>query len=100
MTKSKSLRTIKEIRAEISETRTAHHAIIKKLEDELKLAILYKQKTCPHPPDKIKIRSDGYMEEGRMSHPIRWEEKICNRCGKILATRNEETGMGDWKKTK
>lgn len=63
--------------------------------DELKEL---KKEYCNHPKNKIKIRSQSYMEEGRMRAPSEWEEKVCRQCGKILATRSDESKKSKWQK--
>ena len=64
--------------------------------EQLRLLEIEKQELCNHPENKIEIRNNSYVEEGRMSAPYRWQEKFCKECGKVLAKRGEKTEMTEW----
>lgn len=74
----------------LKEAATNAREIAFHFERELKAAQEKRMLTCPHPEDKIKVRSESYMEEGRMSAPLTWKEKYCSRCGKVLAKTTTE----------
>jgi hypothetical protein len=48
-----------------------------------------RRKVCSHP--SYKIVDQSWMEDGRMSFPVRWKEKVCTRCGKVLSTSSQVT---------
>lgn len=67
-----------------------HHAYERRIK-----AIREKRKeTCKH--ETTKIVDQDYMEQGRMSSPIRWQELVCCRCKKVLASRAEKSEMSEW----
>jgi hypothetical protein len=85
----KTPRTMKQITADVISTREALWAF----ERELKDAKAYRKKVCPHNQLYERDKSDSYYEEGRMSSPAyyEWKEKVCKRCGKVLATKHKKT---------
>lgn len=92
-------RLIKTIKADQLSLLKAYHAKNQVLEEELKVARKYKQDHCPHPPDKVRIKSNGWPAEPGRGGAIDWEEKVCRRCGKLLATshKSEKTVWSDAK---
>jgi ribosomal protein L22 len=76
-----------EIKADMQKARE----VVWKFERELKEAKEYRKKHCKHPADKIFIRTQSWMEEGRMRAPAEWQEKVCKVCGKIIATSHTES---------
>ena len=82
--------TLSELRKLSQEALDLHHSY----ERRIKKILEARKKTCPH--EKTKIVSQEYFEAGRMSGPVCWEEKVCCRCKKVLATRSKEERMTDW----
>lgn len=76
--------------SEIKEDIQKAREVVWKFEEELKRAKEYRKKHCPHPQDKVIIKNQSWMEEGRMRSPVEWKEKICKLCGKVLATSRTE----------
>jgi chromosome segregation ATPase len=93
--------TIKELQVEreklLAKIRPLNNAIHKlnaKIERLIKQNRKKRQEKCPH--TKTKERTDGgYFEQGRMTAPLYWNEKVCVRCGKVV--EKEETKKV-WKK--
>ena len=76
---------ISQVKKRIKELDDRYYQERSTLNDELRILIAERQINCTHPPSKIKIRSDSYFEEGRMSGPSYFKEKYCSVCGKALA---------------
>ncbi len=87
----RKFRTRKEIKFALDALEDAYYAERRVLQKELDAAIKRFQDECPHPKNRVRIKSNGYMEEGRMRSPVEWEEAVCKRCGKTLATSSTET---------
>lgn len=83
--------SISELKIKAASLLEEYHAVNRQIE-ELRVA---RKATCKH-TGGFTIKSQSYMEEGKMSSPIHWEEKICKRCGEVLATRSESTIMSPW----
>ena len=82
--------TMKELKELSAKALAKHHEYERRIQ-----AIREKRKdTCTH--EKTKIVNQDYMEHGRMSSPIRWQELVCCKCKKVLATRGEKTEMSAW----
>lgn len=82
--------TLKELRELSAKALEKHHEYERRIK-----AILEKRKeACPH--EKTKIVDQDYMEVGRMSSPVRWQELVCCRCKKVLAQRGERSEMSEW----
>ena len=79
--------TLKELRELSAKALEKHH----QYERRIKALREKRKETCPH--EKTKIVDQDYMEVGRMSSPIRWQELVCCRCKKVLATRGERSEM-------
>ena len=82
--------TLKELKELSRKALEKHH----EYERRIKALLEKRKETCKH--EKTKIIDQDYMEQGRMSSPIRWQELVCCRCKKVLATRGEKTEMSLW----
>ena len=82
--------TLKELRELSAKALEKHH----QYERRIKAVLEKRKETCPH--EKTKIVDQDYFEHGRMSHAIRWQELVCCRCKKVLATRGERSKMSEW----
>lgn len=58
----------------------------------IRKAKLKLQDICPHEEYTIVAKS---WSEVKMRTAY-WQEKVCNRCGKTIGTRNQETSMTEW----
>ena len=77
--------TLKELKLQAAAKLEEYHALnrrIEKIREKRKLK-------CTH--EKTKIVSQSYFEQGRMSGPIEWKEKVCCRCKKAVATCHNQT---------
>jgi hypothetical protein len=82
--------TLKQLRELSAKALAKHHSYERRIK-----ALLEKRKeTCPHIKTRV-VRQD-YMEEGRMRSPIEWEELLCCRCKKVLATRGDNVVKSEW----
>jgi len=89
------VRTITEINREIKLLELDYYAKLEGLSKELDQAVKLKKSKCKHPKSKVKIRSNSYFEEGRMSSPWSWKEKYCSVCGAVFAHTYTEERWSD-----
>ena len=82
-----TLKDLKELSRKALEKHHEYERRIKAIREKRKEA-------CKH--EKTKIVDQDYMEHGRMSSPIRWQELVCCKCKKVLATRGEKSEMSEW----
>ena len=85
-------RTITDIKKEMKLLNQQVYGInqqIWKLEDEINVIKENKQLVCKHP--HTRERTNNHYEEGRMAAPYYWEEKVCTKCGKVVAYTEETT---------
>ena len=89
------MRTITEINKEIKLLELDYYAKLEVLHQELDQAVKLKKSKCKHPASKVKIRTNSYFEEGRMSGPSTWKEKYCSVCGTVFAYTYTEERWSD-----
>lgn len=73
--------------AEIKKDYFAALAISHRFRKERDAAKERAQNTGPH--TNTKIQSNGFFESGKMSGPMNWEEKVCTKCGKVVAITHD-----------
>ena len=90
------LNKIKKLRKEKNINIKEHYNIIFNMETEISELKKSLRKVCPHTETKI---VDCDYDEPKMRVPIKWQEKVCKVCGKVLAT-SEETTKTVWREVK
>lgn len=90
------LKQIKSLRKKKNELIKEHYKIISGMETEISELKKELRKVCPHTESKV---VDCDYDEPKMRSPIKWQEKICKRCGKVIAT-SEETTKTVWREVK
>jgi len=98
----KEERSLKEVLTEIKKIKEKLEIANKErwtLERKLELLKEERKKVCPHPAEKIMERENSFQDYP-MTSPVRWEERYCKACGKVLETRGEKIEKTKWHKVK
>lgn len=74
---------------ELKIERDAQWKVWSEIGEKIRLLQKLKKTVCKHPKSKQRIRTNSYFEEGRMTGPHYWEEKVCGVCGEVVAHLTE-----------